>query len=100
MAGHMLATAGRMPALPNIVERELPEHHSSRQAKGSARMLLAGAGILPARLSRSLISGLKSKTARALPPARGLVGRFARLWDTRVFARLTIAGHRCSFGFQ
>jgi hypothetical protein len=89
----MLATAGRMPALPNIVERELPEHHSSRQAKGSASMLLA-------RLSRSLISGLKSKTARALPPARGLVGRFARLWDTRVFARLTIAGHRCSFGFQ
>jgi hypothetical protein len=63
-------------------------------------MLLAGAGILPARLSRSLISGVKSKTARALPPARGLAGRFARLLGTRVFARMTIAGHRCSFGFQ
>ncbi len=61
MAGNMLATAGRMPALPNIVERELPEHHSSRQTKGSASMLLAGAGILLARPPRSLISGSNRK---------------------------------------
>jgi len=42
----------------------------------------------------------KLKTVRALPPTRGLAGRFARLLDTRVFARLTIAGHRCFFEFQ
>ena len=73
----MLATAGRMPALPNIVERDLSEHHSSRQTKGSASMLLAGAGMLPARLSGLLISGVKSRTAPARPAARGLVCPFA-----------------------
>src|SRR5258707_1831608 len=48
----------------------------------------------------SSFTNFKSKTVRALPPARGLAGRFAHLSGTRVFAQLTIAGHRCSFGFQ
>jgi len=43
---------------------------------------------------------LKSKTAPALPATAELADRFARLWDTRLSERLTIAGHRYSFGFQ
>jgi hypothetical protein len=42
---------------------------------------------------------LKSKTAPALPATAELADQFAHGWDTRVSERLTIAGHRGSFGF-
>src|SRR4030095_13006574 len=52
------------------------------------------------RRRSSSFAKFKSKTVRALRPTRGLAGRSACLSGTRVFARLTLADHRCFFGFQ